>query len=147
MAAYPVALGHLEERLRDLVKIPSRASYSAARRIKKLIDRQYADGRDPYGQPWAPLQPWTLAKGRKPPPLTDTGTMRRETVVFPIAGSGIQIVIYPDYAKFAQFGWVHHWSGLRVPARPLLPGGKALPKAWEEQIRIAIKRAYYGEKP
>lgn len=138
----PQNLGQLAARLRNLADVPARASRKAAALIQDLIRAQYREGRDPYGKPWARLAPYTIEKGRHNPPLTDTGVMRATTIVFPIAGAGIQITVGPAYAKFAQFGWRHHWHGVEVPARPILPDGKRLPLLWRAAIARATKEAF-----
>jgi hypothetical protein len=75
--------------LRALAEVPSRAAKAASESIATLILDGFDAGTDPYGRPWAPLRPYTLAKGRFPPPLTDSGAMRDSVDVRPTAGAGI----------------------------------------------------------
>jgi hypothetical protein len=120
--------------MRDLSKVPSQAARAAAADIAGLIEQQYADGTDPYGDAWADLAESTIAKGRTPPPLTDSGVMRAGTDVAPSAGAGITITLGADYAIYHQGG-----TG-SMPARPILPDHD-LPEAWRDMIANAVAEA------
>jgi len=132
------AMGHLVDRIADLASVPSRAAPRAARSIATLIEEEFAHGHDPYGDPWAPLAEATLAKGRTPPPLTDTRAMRRGVQVKPQRGAGIAVTIDAAYAPPHQTGWEGpQGSG---PARPMLPDRAELPDEWTEAIEAAVAR-------
>jgi len=118
--------------LRKLAEVPSRAAKSAAERIGELILDGFASGTDPYGRPWAPLKPFTLAKGRFPPPLTDTGAMRDSIEVKPSGGAGIEVTMGVEYATFHQTGTAD------MAQRQILPQSGGLPPSWSRAIRDAV---------
>lgn len=128
-------LAEYSRALRDLTKVPSRAAVSASQKIRRLITEEFNRGEDPYGNAWTPLKPATLARGRRPPPLTDTGRLRRSIRVFPMAKSGIQVTIGAPYAAFHQRGTS------RMASRPILPK-HGLPKKWFAAIERSVKEAY-----
>ncbi len=128
----------LEEQLARLAQVPSRAAAEAATEITKELKKEFADGKDPYGKPWAPLKPSTIKSGRKPPPLTAGGTLRDGTEAKPMAGAGIQVTVGAPYGVFHQTGTS------KMAARKILPE-KSFPKAWTTAIVNAVKRAFYGK--
>lgn len=121
----------LADHFRTLSEVPSQVSREAAEDIQASIEMQFDQGCDPYGNPWKELAPSTIARGRFPPPGTDTHALRESIIVKPMSGSGIQVDVGEDY------GIYYH----RV--RPILPEGE-MPLMWEEAIRksteAAIKR-------
>jgi hypothetical protein len=129
----------LGDRLADLQDVPARAARGAAARIGDLIEAEFDAGDDSYGDPWAALTATTLAKGRTPPPLTDTGAMRGGIEVKPTQGAGIEVTIPTlerDYPKF-------HQTGTRaMERRAILPDGSELPEEWEEAIEDSIAEAF-----
>ena len=128
MAGDPLA--GLRRALGQLAKVPAQASKDAAAGIDKLLQREYLNGADPYGKPWTPLKPSTIAKGRRNPPLTASGAMRSGTRARPLPGGGISIEA-PSPANF-------HQSGTKNMAkRPILPE-KGLPVAWKAEIDKAV---------
>ncbi len=107
------------------------ASRRVAAAITAVIDREFATGTDPRGVPWAPLKKSTLARGRRPPPLTDTGKMRASVVV---SGGSLDVSI----ASPAGF----HQSGTRyMRARPIVPTGPGAAK-WVAAVNAAIQSAF-----
>lgn len=76
---------------------------AAETEIRKRIEAQFNEGKNPYGTPWKPLAPATLRKGRHPPPLTDTGKMRASTVVAAM-GDTLLIALTDPKAGFHQWG-------------------------------------------
>lgn len=107
------------------------AASKVAERFEDQLEHQYATGTDPENEGWAELAESTLARGRKPPPLTDTGEMRRNSrAVAGLSGiAGIRVTVdkpsKPEVPNFHQDGTEH------MPARPILPeAGKPLPAAW-----------------
>ncbi len=126
---------NLMDRLGELASAPSRVSAAASEKIAALIDQQFAAGNDAYGKPWAPLKPATLAKGRTPPPLTDSGDMRSSVSVKPLPGSGIEVTMIVPYSGFHQTG-----TRNMVPREPL-PDQSELPKSWQEAISSSFSKA------
>lgn len=107
----------------QIAAIPSKAAKPSARAIDVLIQKQFTLGRDPFGKPWARLRPATRAKGRRPPPLTDTGKFRGEVRVKPTQSAGIIITMPAIPGRF-------HQDGTRnMKRRQVLPE-TTLPKTW-----------------
>jgi phage gpG-like protein len=130
-------MAKLESNLRRLSEVPSQVAADAAEAIEELIEEEFDAGNDAYGRAWAPLAPATLAKGRTPPPLSDTEAMRDSLEVRPMPGAGISITI-DEPAGIHQTGASRgNW---RMPARPILPD-RALPRSWTDAIAEAGERA------
>lgn len=129
------ALGAMKQSLRKLADVPSRAAAPAAANITKELQKEYRQGTDPYGRPWAPLKPSTIARGRRNPPLTDRGKMKRSTKAEPLPGAGIAIV--------ADFPAIVHQNSTRatLAQRHIFPVG-VLPATWRDAIERAIKKAF-----
>src|SRR5689334_8171255 len=125
--------------IRELTKVPAQIAPAVAKRIKKDIERYFSAGTDPYGKPWAPLRPATLAKGRRPPPLTDTSKGRKGIKVKPQAGAGLRITSDTSYMVYHMRA-----TGNRA-ARKFLPEG-VLPanwsKIWQEELDKKLKALY-----
>jgi hypothetical protein len=119
------ALRHLAEQLDELSQVPSRASERIAQDLNPLIQAQFDEGKDPYGNPWAPLAPSTLRKGRSAPPLTDTGRMRATARAMAISATGVAVTI-DSPAQFHQ------------EKRPILPVRGEVPETWERVVHNAI---------
>lgn len=119
--------------LRDLAKVPSRVSAAYAERLRQELDKQFAQGKDPYGRPWAPLKPATLKKGRFPPPLTDSGHMSRNITVLPMQGAGVRLVSTVDYSRYHQEGTDN------MSARPFFPTG-VLPANWRKILDEELQK-------
>lgn len=132
-------LAAMSERLAELATVPSRTAKAVSSRLETLMQEEFDRGADPYETPWAPLRPATLAKGRTPPPLTDTSAMRDSLRVRPLAGAGVGITIAHPAGPH-QTGW----SGPQGegPARPILPTGAELPDGWVEVIEEEAERAF-----
>jgi len=123
-------LAGLRRALGQLAKVPAQASKDAAAGINRLLQAEYDKGADPYNRPWAPLKASTLARGRRPPPLTNKRNMRDGTKAVVLPGAGIGLVA-PSPANF-------HQSGTKNMAkRPILPE-KGLPVAWKAEIDKAV---------
>jgi phage gpG-like protein len=125
----------LEENLRKLAEIPSRAAVEASVEITKELKREFASGKDPYGRAWAPLKPSTIKSGRRAPPLTDTGTLRDGTEAKPLRGAGIAVTVGAPYG-------VYHQAGTRKMApRKILPE-LVMPASWNRAIVNAVRKAF-----
>jgi hypothetical protein len=123
--------------LRQLAKVPAKIAKPVAKRLKKDQERYFNLGVDPYGRPWAPLKPATLAKGRHPPPLTDTRKGRRGIKFTPAKGAGVQI------RSFVSYMAGHMRKTANRAARKFLPENR-LPRKWQEitqdEYTKAVKR-------
>jgi len=133
-------MGQLADRVADLASVPSRASAKIARELEGLIQEEFDAGRDPYETPWKPLAAATKAKGRTPPPLTDTHRLRDGIRVRPQRPAGVAITVDAPYAAPHQTGW----SGPQGdgPARPILPARDVLPPDWDDVIGDAVAREF-----
>ena len=122
-------LGLLQANLAKLARVPSQVASGAADGIRDAIVDEFAAGQDPYGREWEALAEATLLKGRRPPPLTDSGDMA-DVTVRPSSGAGIEISFEPEYSGF-------HQTGTRnMPARKPLPDA-GFPKTWSDAIAAA----------
>lgn len=121
-------LDQLAQNIGRLAAVPSRMAPAASREIARLIESEFATGRDPYGRAWAKLKPATLARGRRPPPLTATGKMRGSVQVRPAPGAGIAITF--GSATPAIF---HQYGTRKMAARPMLPRG-TFPATWARAL-------------
>lgn len=124
--------------LGKLAGVPSQVAGKVAPKIAGFIKAEFAAGMDPYGRPWKPLKPATLARGRTPPPLDNTGDLKDTVDAKPMQGAGVSVTFGVPYAGFHQHGTK------RMVARPILPAN-GLPRTWSEAIaqetRTAIKGA------
>lgn len=137
----PAAFGRLEKLLDRLAYVPRKAAALAAPELTKELRRQFARGVDPYGRAWAPLAASTLAKGRRPPPLTDSTALRDGTRAMVRNGNraGIHIVLGAAYGYFAQHGF--RVGRTTVRPRRILPQ-QGMPRAWAEILKRAARRAF-----
>ena len=141
----PSDMGELSARLAELAKVPSRIAAAVAADLEALLEQGYRRGRNPYGEPWAPLKRRTLAKHR-PPPLTHHGLMREDTSVAPRGGAGV-VLSAPFPAGIHMTG-----AGLQtsddpadewgMEARPMFPDGEALPASWQKAIDRRVREAF-----
>jgi len=117
----------------QLRRVPSQIARPVADQVNALIQAGFDAGRDPYGHGWEPLAEATLAKGRFPPPLTDTRKMRAQAITIPMGGSGLQLAPQVSYGQ-------HHMSGTPdMPKRRYWPDA-GLPSAWRQIIREEMHR-------
>lgn len=123
-------LGLLSANLAKLARVPSQVAGDASEGITQEIRSEFDAGTDPYGRAWAALKAATLAKGRTPPPLTDSEATIDSLEVKPSAGAGITIEFGTDYVGFHQVGTVN------MQARPPLPTG-GFPSSWSKVISDA----------
>ena len=102
--------------------------------IATVIEQEFATGTNPSGEEWAPLRPSTLKRGRHPPPLTATGTMRRGVVVTAHPHK-ITVDIPAPYASFHQDGTE------KMAQRAMLPNADELPDRWLDAMQKAVAAA------
>lgn len=117
-------IGRLERNLETIARVPSKVARRAAPAITGALKRQFASGRDAYGNPWAPLAASTVRRKGFDTILVETGAGRDGTRAYPMGGAGIAIEVGPHLA------W-HMVQGDNRPARQVLPTGP-LPKEWRE---------------
>ena len=120
--------------LEALADTPLIALKLAVPKIAAEIARQFDEGKDAYGRPWASLAEATISKGRSPPPLTDTGAMKSTVKVETRGNDQLVASIADDPARFHQSGTK------RMPARPILPTGE-VPEAWAKAVEESVLEA------
>jgi hypothetical protein len=132
------AIGRLKQTIRKLSDLPRAVAVEAKPTIDRLLKEGFLNGKDPYGRPWAPLKASTIAKGRTPPPLTDTRALRKGTKVQVRSGlrPGLLLLTGP-HGYFHQVGFRVYKT--RVPARRVLPQ-YGLPASWKIALRDAARR-------
>ena len=130
------AFGDLMKLVDRMSAVPARTAALAAPKLDRLVAAQFRQGVDPYGRAWAPLRPATLALGRHPPPLTDTGAMRDGigVRVNPGRRAGLRLVVGAPYARF-------HQTGTRYMAARRIAPQFGMPQAWRAVLRAASKQA------
>lgn len=128
--------------------------------IRANIEAQFAAGVNPYDTKWKPLRPATLAKGRTPPPLTETGALR-SSIRVTANGYTLKVIAADLVAGMHQWGTRRRKKkrsamrrggqivGTRVwttgmPKRQILPDGR-IPDSWRRQIR-KIAREIMSER-
>lgn len=158
----PINAKRFAKVVRDLGRLPSKASAQVAKDLSAEIQRNFERGIDPYGKRWRPLADSTLDRGRHAPPLTDTGHGRASVRVKSKRGAGIMIVVGVLYMIYHQFGGASHLRGPggsyakrhknkafgrdkdrssgrnHPPRRSFLPHGNQMPPRW----LAIIERAY-----
>ncbi len=124
-------MGRLSETLARLDVLPRKVAELAAPEITKALQKEFAQGADPYGRKWR-----KLATG-KPSRLTESGRLRRGTRAAPLPGrrAGVRILLGARYAVYHQTGTS------RMPARKILPE-RGMPAAWNVAIKRALRRAW-----
>jgi phage gpG-like protein len=130
-------LGRLIQTIERLSEVPRKVAVIAAPKLTRLLQAQFRAGTDPYGRAWAPLKASTLAKGRRPPPLTDKKRLRDGTMA-KVARYGIRMVVGAPYGFFHQVGFRN--GRTRVPARRILPQ-TGYPVAWKRVLDDAARQA------
>lgn len=127
-------IGEAIARLRQVPDAIQSGIEASAPLLADRISAGFDSGTDPYGRPWAPLSPRTLAKGRTPPPLTDTGAMRDAITV---TGDGYSVAIYSPDEKSSWHQEGDGAPGQDLPARPFLPESE-LPDTWVADMQQSI---------
>ena len=126
------ALDALAKTLHGASDVVRDVAAEAAIELRLTVDSQFTLGCDPFGIAWAPLAPRTLAKGRTPPPLTDTGKMR----------ASLQIAVTGESIRLSMDGPAeyHQGGGGTLPQRKIFPDSSdPLPPAYEAAITDALR--------
>jgi len=141
-------LNRLRARVDDMTPVMDMIGSALADNIRLT----FHDGRDPWGRPWAPLSPATLAKRRKgngsgeDRPLRDTGRLMN-SIIHHATRNSVTVGTNVEYAATHQYGarkgqYGRTKRGGPIPwgdvlARPPMPikGGNAdLPAQWRDDI-------------
>lgn len=136
------AIGRLKDAIRKLSDLPRAVALDAAPDLNRELQAEFSDARDPYGRPWAPVKPSTLARrlvSRGGPPLTDTQQLSGGTMVEPRTGgrAGLLIRLGMPYGYFHQVGF--RAGRTSVPARRILPQF-GLPAGWRRILEDSARR-------
>jgi hypothetical protein len=134
------SLKGLERTLERLAYVPRNVAVIASPKLTALVQAQFRAGTDPYGRPWRPLRPSTIATGRHNPPLTATAKLRDGTKARPRPGgrAGIEFRIGTRYGRFHQTGF--RVRKTFVAPRRILPQ-HGIPQAWSRVLHDATRQA------
>lgn len=123
--------------------VPADIASDAVNDIQDLIEKEFADKCDPYGNPWSPLAASTRARGRRIMVLQDTGAMANSVRVR-ATGGDIVAEVDEDYAVYHQYGALV----ANLPKRTILPDN-GIPDAWDKALIMAsdsaFKRTFEGK--
>jgi hypothetical protein len=138
MTAQLAEIDALLEKVAKLDGILARASELAVEPITAIVQLQFDEGRDPYGNAWADLAESTKRRGRTPPPLTDTRAMRDDISIRPLNGedTGLTLDAFAPYASFHQDGA----PNANVPVRKMFPDEGVSP-TWNAALQESTDRA------
>lgn len=133
------ALESVQKQVDELARMPRKLAVACAPLITQLLRGGFATGRDPYGRPWRALRPATLAKGRRPPPLTDTRELADGTMAKALNGNraGLHLVVGAKYGAFHQVGF--RVGKTKVGPRRILPAF-GMPASWRQVFAEQAKR-------
>lgn len=131
MAGTPKYFGRFQIALAALRKVPAKVAKGAATDIEAMMRRDFAAGRNAYGKAYAPLEPASLARGRRPPPLRKFAPLANAAAM---AGAGIALSVDHSQAGFHQTGTQ------RMAKRIVVPDG-ALPAKWNAAIKRRLAAA------
>lgn len=129
-------LGSLKKTLGELDSLPRKLSTAAAPRLNAEFQKQFRDGKDPYGKPWARLK-----RTGQQSHLTESGRFKRGSRIAPMPGNrkGVRVIL----GKLGKRGRnpIFHMTGTKtMVARKYLPT-RGMPEAWRKIIREEMKRA------
>jgi phage virion morphogenesis protein len=119
--------------------------------LVSLVLLGFEDGKDPWGQPWEPLSPVTLAlrRGSGAQILVDAGILRNSYTHTPRA-TEVEIGSMDKRARIHNLGGqAGRNRKVTIPARPQLPvtasGRASLPPTWESTVE-EITDTYLGDR-
>lgn len=128
-------LGSLKRTLGELDTLPKRLSVAVAPRLNAEFQKQFQNGCDPYGKPWAKLK-----RTGKQSHLTETRRFRSNSRIAPMPGNrkGVRVIL----GKLGNRGRnpVFHMTGTKfMVARKYLPT-RGMPASWRKIIREEMRR-------
>lgn len=117
----------------------TQVSKALAVAAKALILQGFEAGTDPYGKEWAAVE-------RAGIPLNKDGHLKGSWFVAGATASGFMIATNSPYAAVHNFGHTFERTSKKgkkytqtVRARPMIPRGGALPKAWDDEFHEVAK--------
>ncbi len=128
----------LADNLGRLAQVPSRIVAPVVERINAELDKQFAQGSNPYGDPWAELEASTVKRKRGDTRiLLRTDKMRASTTAKATGGAGIEL-------RTEVYGGFHQSGTKHMVAREVLPARGDLPVAWQAAIGEEYAKAFSG---
>jgi hypothetical protein len=124
----------LADNLGELATVPSRVARAVAEDFNALLQDEFDQEQDPYGDDWAELAESTIRKKGHDTIMFETGETREQTRAHALQGAGIGLET-TDKAGFNMF------DGDDRPGRPVLPAGDELPEEWQEAIARRFSEA------
>lgn len=142
-------LGRRFRELRGAIEDPEPLLDGIGSALVSLLDLQFRESKDPYGNPWAPL---TSRQGQ---PLRDTGTHIQSSLNHQVSGQGVNVgssfehinthqhgaTIRPVRARMLRFqsqGQTVFAKKVDIPQRKIFPDA-GLPEDWKEEIADEIE--------
>lgn len=111
--------------------IRRKVAEASRKEMQSLLDEEFEQGIDPAGEEWKPLAESTRKRGRTPPPLTDTRTMRGTVKAVRV---GLNVAIDADFpAQAHQEGYPEG----NLPRRAIWPDEDTLPERYRVPIEYA----------
>ncbi len=96
--------------------------------------------RSPQNRPWRRLkQPRPRGRPNKGGPLVDSGALRELASAVQVTRDGFLIAVPLPYAAR------HLYGGGAVPARPYLPRGDKLPRAWQARLNTVATSVWRSD--
>jgi phage gpG-like protein len=135
--------------------LSTRLQQEGAIEARRQVRRSFAESRDPYGKPWAPL------KLRAGAPLRDEGNLAEYTVA--LSGGGFVLTAGAPYAATHQYGatikgnpWLtfsvggawYRMKQVTIPKRQMVPEGTWGPiweQAFSERFSSVVRDWFTGD--
>jgi len=133
-----VSLRSVRRRFAALKAVPSQIATQFAAYLTADFQTRHDAGLDPFDEPWAELRPFTLAKGRTPPPLDEFGAMRASATATPTQSAGVKLA-YDD----PKSGWAQDGADNRA-VRQVLPD--TMPPRWAAELKRIANEKVKGAK-
>lgn len=123
------ALSRLLSQLAGVDKIPRALREPLAKEALELVKRSFRRGTDPMGKTWD-----ALANGQRAT-LNRSGALYN-SLAYSLTGDGFDLHADTVYAAIHQYGGnAGRNLASKIPARPYLPDGDAMPYAWERAFQ------------
>ena len=147
-------IGGVKNRLNKLASMdPQRSLPVIGETLVDKVREGFAQERDPYGTPWKPLSPVTIAMRRGSGGARILQDSRRlyNSISAQVRGNGVAIGTNVIYAATQQFGRASNRmfgrASAPIPARPFLPWKNAnaapeLPKDWLDDVTNILGKLF-----
>ena len=125
--------------------------------LVQVVQGRFRDERDPFGQPWAPLNP-AYAEIKRGPGILRASGMLMKSITYRVSATEVAVGSNRVYAAIHQFGGtitpksaqalvfrlgkrVVHAGSVTIPQRPYLGFGPADQRAVLEVVEDAVQSA------